>query len=292
MSETPHASTTTLKLPGPASPSGGGRRPTPRGAPPRGNSKLMLLGVIVAVVAVVLQNAYIEMVRYQARPGEFTVFRLERDVSAGERITRQDVRPVAMPAEFRRTFQHAVPRDELEAQFDRPLPRAASQYSILTRDLFTDEYDRALDQLVTSGRRAVTLPADDDRIPADLRPGMFVDIEGPFPRRGGATAGREIPEIIPVMEHVRLLAVGRRTLLDEQLGVPRTRGSGTRVGTVTIEVTPEQATQLAEIQLLAVGPFYLHMRNPGDAQQRKISTGGVNLRLLQWIGRDAEAGGD
>lgn len=262
--------TTTIKLPNTAA-----TRAT------EGNSKLMLVGIIIAIVAVILQNLYIEMVRHQARPDEFVVYRIERDADIGERLTERDVTAYRMPVDFRETFRNAVERDQLEAQFNRPLTRPVAQYAILTHDLFTDEREQALDHLVADGRRAVTLPIRDDHIPADLRPGMYVDIEAPFRRSGG---GQDIPEVMPVMEHVRLLAVGRRTLLDEQLGVSRGRATG-RAGTVTIEVTPDQATQLSEIEMLAVGPFHLHMRNPSDRNQPKITTGGINPRLLEWIGR-------
>ena len=114
-------------------------------------------------------------------------------------------------------------------------------------------------------------------LPGNLQPGMFVDIEAPFSVVDGGST------VLPVMEYVRVLAVGNVSIVDQEStrgGRPRNPGS---YRTISIEVEPNQATDLSMIQKIAIGDFELHLRNPADQSTPKIRAGGINPEVLRLI---------
>jgi Flp pilus assembly protein CpaB len=255
---------------------GGSGGPRAAAAPPGGGGgKVAAIGIVLAIVAVILMNIHVEVVRRQARPGEFTVYRLENRVRVGDTLRERDVRAVRMPEDFREAFHNAVDPTGLRARIGQPFKRAAERGGVLTYDLFIDADEANLDRLISRDMRLVALPVNARTLPGNLRPGMFVDIEAPFVT--GAAGG---PRVMPVMEFVRVMAVGRRSVIDEQADA---EGRQTTFSTISIEVTPEQATQLAMIQSVAAGDFMLHLRNPADTSQPKIPMGGINPAVLSLI---------
>lgn len=252
----------------------------PRTPPPgdgRRNGKVLLLGLALGVVAVVLMNVYVEMVRSGSRPTAITVYRLETSVLPGDTLRERDVRAVRVPEEFEDAFGDAVDETGLAARLGQPLQRPAERGAVLTYDLFLEPEGGNLDTLIAPDMRLIALPVNPRSLPAVLRPGMFVDIEMPF--RGDDT-GR-LPRILPVMEYVKVLAVGRQSIAEEDRGVSGRRSR--TFSTISIEVTPEQATQLAQISAAAAGEFIIHLRNPGDPRQPKIPTGGINPVVLDLV---------
>lgn len=238
------------------------------------STRMVVIGVIVGIVAVILMNVYVEMVRRQARPGEFIVYRLETRAQPGDRLQERDVKAVRMPEDFKEAFSNAVDSTGLRARLGEPFKRSATRGDVLTYDLFIDPEDNNLDRLISRDMRLVALPVNSRTLPGNLRPGMYVDIEAPFPGRGG------VPNVLPIMEYVKVLAVGRQSVIDERTGEDSVSRS---FGTISIEVTPEQATQLSVIQSGAIGEFQLHLRNPADTSQPKIPSGGINPQVLAMI---------
>jgi len=245
--------------------------------PKSGNTTLIIVALAMGLIAVVLNSVYISMVRNQARVDSFVVYRMTRSMLPGDTLKRRDVTEARLPTSFQDAFSNTVDEQTLDLRIGAELRRPVEQGAPLTHDLFTAPEDSDLDRMITVGKRLYPLPVNARMMPGSLRPGMFVDIEAPF-RVSGNTA-----EVLPVMERVKVISVGKRDITDEQLD---SRGRAKPIGsyhTISIEVEPAEATQLSTIQTLATGDFHLHLRNPGDDTAPKIPTGGINPRVLQLL---------
>lgn len=235
------------------------------------------MAVAVAVVAVVLQMVYVEAVRSQARPDEFTMYRLEVAVEDGERLDDDDLKAVPVPQAFRETFRDAITSDELGNYVGERFERDAQQFDVLTFDLFQQPVGETLVAEIQDGKRLIALPVESKRLRGILRPGMTVDLAAPMRTRAGAA-----PRMMPVMEGVRVMAVGQRSLIEERArSDDRTRN----FTHIHVQVTPEQWRTLATIEKMAVGPFELALRNPADNQRGLIPAGEINPRVIELIDR-------
>ena len=248
---------------------------------PQGSTKLVILALVIAGVALVLVNGYIEYVRSQAREGQFIVYRLNSSVEPGEELEQNMVNEVAVPERFDNSFNDAIRRDGLEAKLGQPVLRYAQRNDVLTYSLFTDPDENALDRRIEDGSRLKALPVNPRTIPGVLRPGMYVDIEAPFPGGG--------PNVMPVMERVRVMVIGDYSIVDESEAGTNAPDSFGNFSTISVEVTPEQATQLAEITKLITGDYEIHVRNPGDRGHPKIEDGGINPDVLELLDQNRTA---
>jgi Flp pilus assembly protein CpaB len=238
----------------------------------RGNAKLVAIALVVALLAVVLINVYLGMVRSAAEPGSFLVFRLQTRLEPGDKLQQRDVEAVRVPKQFSEAFQDAVQADENgePMRLGETIRQPAAMNEVITYDLFQEPDDQRLDVRIASGQRAIALPVEPRHVPGGLEPGMHVDIEAPFASDHGE-------DVLPVMERVKVLMVGDRGAHDRRSG----RSGLSGLATISIEVSPEEATQLTEIEKLAVGPFELHLRNPADENTPKLDSRGINPKVLK-----------
>lgn len=249
-------------------------------SPQRTNVRLLAIALGLALVAVVLVNVYIGLERRGRRERSFTVFVLNRSVAPGDKLRRNDVDARLVPESFRSAFAKAVSADSLanlvgEAQrFRRPAPRG----DLLAHDLFASDEQRLTPLAPRSGRRLVALGVSSRSASGALVPGTVVDIEAPF-----ATGGR-VPIVLPVMEQVKVLAVGHRTVMDDADAEAAGRARPLRsFRTITIEVEPWDATYLSMIDKLKVGDFELHVRNATDQAYPKTDAPRINPEVMQLL---------
>jgi len=245
--------------------------------PTTGSTTLVIVALSLALLAVILTNVYIGMVRSQADADRITVYTLTRTVYPGDKLDEDDVQPKPFPGEFEQTFSNRVKPESLELRIGTVIRRTAEQGAPLTHDLFTEPEDRDIDLRITPGMRLYALPVNNRTVPGNLRPGMIVDLEAPFRVAGTQTL------VLPVMEQVKVMAVGKRDIADETASDRGRSRPITSFDTISIQLTPEQATQMSMIQRLTVGDFDLHLRNPGDETTPKIPAGGINPRILEML---------
>jgi pilus assembly protein CpaB len=133
---------------------------------------------------------------------------------------------------------------------------------ILTTDLASTQSEAQLSRVITPGMRALALPVDKvNSFGGLLRPKDHVDILGTFQKPGEGDV-----ETITLLQNVAVLAVGGR------LGSGRDAAEGagkkgqpsadSRVNTVTVLVTPEEAELLVFAQ--DRGRISMTMRNEED----------------------------
>lgn len=262
----------TVPLPKKPAPPGGGN------GPPPGGGKLVAVALLLGVAAVVLVNVYIVGVRNAAQEGEFRFFRLLVSKNAGETLNRQDVELVSVPERFRDAFRDVVESNNQgePLRLGDPFTRRAEQGEPLTTRMFDDLTGDASRRLITEGFRGVSLPVVSKQLPDPLKAEMRVDILAPIRGPGGRR------EAIPVMENVRVVSVGSRSIVDERSG----NATPTNFETLTIEVRPAEALLLTEItaEVQKTGAYRVLLRSPDDQRPTLIPAGGLNPDLLERFG--------
>jgi len=240
------------------------------------SARLLMLAVVLGIVTVILLNVYVERIRSEANERSFRIYQLNLSVAPGYRLKDRDVVAVDVPERFRESFSNAVDAVGLQIRIGDAFQRSASRGDILTYNLFTPVEGADEDRAIADGKRLVSLPINSQTVPGNLRPGMFVDIEAAF------ATGQQTAVVMPVMERVRVFAVGQLTesMAEATTGRPRSIG-GFR--SITIEVEPLEATYLSMIAKRAVGEFELHIRNPSDMTLAKIPDGGINPAVLKLV---------
>jgi Flp pilus assembly protein CpaB len=262
------------------------------GAPSQQSSlMLLILSMGLALVAVIAVNLYIIHIKKEVEGESFKIYTLNRTVRPGTKLSSADVKEVLMPRKYEGTFFGpggigAVDSMDLNSKLAKGevFLRPAEQNEFLTHKLFTSDDSVKLTTTISNGQRLVFLPINSKMVPGNLSPGMFVDIEAPFSRNGA------IPDVLTIMERVQVKAVGNRTVADEVDSSGRPRPLGSYQG-ISIEVSPREATQLSEIERLAVGEFEIHLRNPGDQGTPKLpGTLGINKEVLDMVDKAIRTG--
>lgn len=246
--------------------------------PGQGSTRLVIVALVIAAMAVVLVNVYISIVRSQARGSEFVVYQLMRTVEPGDTFRGEpnDVKRLVVDSRFSEGFVGALNETEMLNSIGRTFQRRAARMAPLTHELFQISEDDQYHRQITVGHRAVALPINPRLLPAGFTYGSYIDIVAPFQIDTGV-------DILPVIERVQVRGIGDLTTAGNTTALPRT------VNTITIEVTPEQARQLSRIKRRVAGDFDFHLRNPADEGEPELEGGGINPRVLELLERPAFA---
>ncbi len=248
---------------------------TPNPPPAQASTKLVLVALGLALAAVVVVNLYVQHVRNQVAADSFTVYRLNRPVEVGDTFREDMADALRWPLSFRDSARGFVMDEALRSHVGDRFQQSVDQGQLLQSEHFLEAAGARESSRIPLGMRRHKLTINPRNVPGNLRPEMIVDILAPF------STGRGV-EPLPVMEAVRIVAVGARTA-ESYADDPRRARPASGFHTITIEVTPEEVVQLSTIEKLAVGDFELAERNPADTERKFIPGGGVNPRLIAII---------
>jgi Flp pilus assembly protein CpaB len=251
-----------------------------------GGTKLVIIAVILALVTVVLTNIYIDQVKRKTQEETFSVFVLNRSVRVGDKFGKDDVSEIRVPKSLEPNVRRLNVMDETTKgnriatadTFRAPAPQGA----LLTHDLFIASTAPTADSKVSPGKRLMTLPVNSRSQPT-LWPGNYVDIVGPFSINGKL-------QVRPVIERVRVLAVGAFTLADADAGI---RYRVDNYQNISIELTPPDCDTMSMVQKAMVGDFELRLRNPSDDKATQIAgvpTGTINPELAKLVSQGIGVG--
>lgn len=247
--------------------------------PPTGSPKLVLVAAILAAAAVVLMSLYIEDIRRKGRESSFTIYVLTKTMRVGDKLRLRDLEPVLVPNQFIEGFKKIgvilkdADRDDLAPRMGDTIKKTVPQGSLLVFEVFQEiDVNEAVQP--RKGKRHLALPVNSKTVPGTLRPGMYVDIVGTFVTPSGRL-------VKPVMERVKVVAVGQRTVADES-GSRRRTPMG-HFNSIDVEVKPDEAINLSIIQRLAIGGFEVYTRNAADEDHPGIFGGGINPQVLELI---------
>ena len=242
---------------------------------------MVIVAFGLALAAVIMTNLYIGF-QQSGNLNTFEVYTLTRSVESGDKFKNNDWQPLILPAKLKPHFEAlgAMSRSDITSwvnkeRFERPARRGAP----LTHNMFIADGSRLLDVMVQPGTRHMDLPVNWRLVPAGVRPGVRIDLEA------NLDTGRGIPEVILIMESVKVVGVNRLTLESEQL-THASRRDGLRgsIKKITIQVKPEQSSTLSLIEKIAIGDFELRLRNPDDQTRRlDVPPGAINPEVLDLL---------
>ncbi len=229
---------------------------------PRWNKSILVTAVVLAVIAVIIVNVWLDAERRRQRRGYMTVEVATRRLEKGQNLAKADVREAEMPPVSPQEAQRYIRTEQLAAVLDKPLARSVEANQRLQWDDFTSTAGSVGPEVVPppdKGKppaRALTIPIDRTTSPGSLlSQGTYVDLLATLP----ATQSRNQAETITLLERVLVLAVGGKTLYDN----PEQRGSYL---SVTIQVTSEQAEKILTIKNYLKEGFTVILRNSADTK--------------------------
>lgn len=243
--------------------------------PATNNTRLVIIALVLAVVAVILMNLYVELVKAQTIESDITVYRFKASYNVGEDFREQMVEPVKLPERYADSFRSFLDERQMRTRIGEVFTRPTRQNEFLTAGVFESFGGEGLDRETDVGKRTKAIRVNPRTLP-NIAPGMYIDIEAPFNVSGYGL------RVVPVMERVKVMSVGRRTIIDQRNDTGRASSGFT---TVDIELDPEDATLMAAIQLIAAGDFEIHIRNPADRATPKIPEGTLNPAVLEFLRR-------
>lgn len=246
-----------------------------------GSTRLIFMAIALALVAVIVTNVYIASIRRDVEMRSFDVFVLTRTVKPGDKFKADDFATQHVPERFKKNFMAlgAVLEEKTLATYveTERFERAAQEGALLTHALFTSESAGLLDVTIDPGHRYMDLPVNGRLVPAGIRPGVDVDIEATI------HTGEGVPRVLLVVEKVKVVGVDRQTIVAETTATAASRHR--RISKITIQVKPEQGTQLSMVEKIMSGDFELRLRHPSDNQLRlSVPPGEINPIVLDLIG--------
>lgn len=246
----------------------------------------VLLGIVAAVAAGAYlksrEHAYLDSLKGENEQ-KVQVVVASQDLPRGLHITTDDLDKYFSIAEIPAKYVHAnaVKPEDISKYVGRFIDTPLAAGKPLLPNFLTDTFPIDFSDVVTKGRRAMTVTVDEvTSISGLIRPGNHVDLfvnistaasgyEAGGPNlnvalqqatQGGAgaqqaagqliaaVAGPQKPSnvILPLLQDVRVLATGQETYKEtlDQLFYPQERTTHT-FSTVTLDVNPEQAALLA-----------------------------------------------
>lgn len=204
---------------------------------------------LVATVGAIAFHFYLR--RFEAEMAGGTprsVLIATQDLALGEVITRAALDVKEVPESY--VEERHIPAEDLERVLGARVTSALhSGGSLFWTDLDTMQDGRTLSGLVRVGMRGYALSERDASFDGLLRPGDRVDVV--------FTPAEERSDSSILLSNALVLTVGGDLGHD---GAGLTREAG---GRVTLSITPEQATALAQRE--GTGRLRLTLRNPQDA---------------------------
>lgn len=242
-----------------------------------GGTKVVIAALVLALIAVIATNVYIDQVRRTVKQSSFAVYIFEYDVNRGEKFKADSVREVSVPINYESNFRKlkCIDKNQLTSgNYDnKELQRGAVSGQFLTSDLFELRNEDRPDLRMDDGMRLIALAVASRPQLTILQPEMHVDIMVPL------NTGTRYNQMMLVMENVRVLAVGTRMATDESSG----RAVAGSYQSITVQVKPEEALELSTIEKAAAGPFELQIRKPSDRKPIVITKGGINEEVLNIV---------
>jgi Flp pilus assembly protein CpaB len=236
--------------------------------------QILLLSIAAGLLAVVLAQVQLRSARGKA----VMVYRVTTDVHAGEKIgTRFE--PVGLPGEnyFPNLLKEAPTGAEME-QFVRetPVREPVRAGEVVLFRHFESTVDAGIGTQIPPGMKAVSIPVDEETSVSYLvQPGDSVDVLAALPRALPAAGPGSLQTLMeaspsggletrPLLQAVKVLAVGRRTRRDAPAG----RNDGA-YSAVTLLVSLEEAQKVTHARDVLKSPMTLALRSPRDKQKQE-----------------------
>lgn len=227
-----------------------------------GSTQLVLIAGVIALIAVVLMNVYVELRASAQAEKTVTYYRLRVDRDRGDELKPGDVESIKIPEMYMDAFSaDALPEDRTSPGQpvggfgNRFFSISARAGEVLRDSMFIRNTSNRFGLDIDKGNRLVTIPISTANQPPSLSPDDFIDVWAYVNRRTGA-------EAVLVMERVQVRLVGNR-IIESGSDVSETRT--VKYGNITLEIRNAEFPKLANIQSRVQGQqFFIAVRDPGD----------------------------
>jgi Flp pilus assembly protein CpaB len=239
------------------------------------NKTIMLVAVVMAAVAVVLNYLYINRIENKQEEERVSVWVTTKTVESGRSIQPEDVRETRVPAptdEDKRPYVRAGERSELANVRELKVRRRLQKGEPLRWDMFTERGESDFSMVIKPDHRAFPIEVDARHSSPLVRPGGKIDLIGLL-QLPGPDNNPLPPQAEVLLEAVEVLAVGSFWSPDEAKA--GSTGAQTRL---VIQVHREQVPDLATILKLIPPPMVV-LRRPTD--ETVLNLGG-NARLAEF----------
>ena len=105
---------------------------TPADRPPQNSTRLVIVAAVLALLAVVLVNAYISVVRSQSAEESITRYRLTRTLNPGDRLNDRDIEPVQVPKRFGDAFTGYLSDQDVAVKYGQVVRHRAPKGQFLS----------------------------------------------------------------------------------------------------------------------------------------------------------------
>lgn len=259
-----------------------------------GSKWVLLLGIVLGLIAAALTYVKVgdkEVIDVSGQ--DFLKLESGQNLAAGDRLLPEMLTAVTVPIDFGEMQSVAVPYSiEIEAWLDNNDVRVSSDIPagsfILHEHLIDDPNDRFANVISVKGR-AMSIPVSEiTAVSYFIEPGSRVDVlttlsleqqtplaatptsfaeqaqnlDSQFPTGVAALNTRVVTRTI--MQNMLVLAVGQATTRNAYLN------SGRGYGSITLDVTPEEAEMLTFLMSQSQGGFNLVLRNPVNTEIQAI----------------------
>ncbi len=244
-------------------------------------------GIVLAIVATVLVNVYINSIESSQVAKKYLRLNPGKSLVAGDVVLATDLQTYLLPEKFGSLDSVAIPDTTENRQWilDTPIAKDVSSGEFLLHSHFIDTPSDRFVAQISENMRAIALSVNPvDGVAFFIEPGSKIDILGTFSRRvsgdepvslvdietsgrsAGAGAGvSQIVETRTILQNIKVLAVDQLTTRKRYLDSGE---SGYR--TITVEVTPLDAEKLVFGRSHARGSLSFVLRNPLDENEGEL----------------------
>lgn len=255
-------------------------------SPNAGSNQLVIVGIVLAVIAVILTNIYVEMRAASQNEVTLTMFRFKAPKDRGEPIEEGDFEQIRVPVKFKDAFGDAMPpattdEDMPSGGYGQVLNQSVRKGEVLRFSMVQSGALNTAGSDVDRGTRVFALKVDSSEQPRNLARGDFIDVLGEFGRGTG---------VMYVAQRLEVVQVGDR--LGSQ------SDDGTRVlryNNISIRVSPGDVLKLKAIEKMTINEQFsivvradddyditIRTKEPAENEQKSV----LNVDLLRRLGLD------
>jgi len=258
-----------------------------------GSTKILLLGVVLGLVAAVLAYTQVEEDEPVAVGQAYMKLNADVNLAAGDKLLPEMISAVTIPLEFKEVQSVAVKyTGEVKSWLgnnDVRVSRDVLAGSFILHEHLLDDPEVRFANIISEKGRAISIPASEiSSVSYFIEPGSRIDILATLSLRGtpslaNSTGFAAIPETLAnpanannlanqtnrlvtrtILQNMHVLAVGQSTTRNAYLNSKKGYGS------ITLDVTAEEAEMLTFLMNQAEGGFNLVLRNPSNTSEQEI----------------------
>ncbi|MEM1353601.1 MAG: hypothetical protein AAGH88_01825 [Planctomycetota bacterium] len=249
-------------------------------APNAGSTQLVVVGVVLAVIAVVLVNVYVEMRAASQNEDTVTVFRFKVAKDRGDIIKEGDLETIEIPSDFEDAFGDAMSPSSLDAEmpeggWGETLNQSVRKNEVLRFSMVQSGTLDSAGRDVDRGTRIFALKVDSSEQPRNLARGDYIDVLGEFGRGTG---------VMYVAQRLEVVQVGDRLNSQSEDG-----SRVLRYNNISIQVSPDEVLSLKALEKLTVNEQFSITVRADDDYDITITTkedSVLNQELLRRMGLD------